>query len=109
MDNQQSTSIDHRELQRKSLDRIQVNNPTNTDFITYWDGFPYVVPAKGSLVEKRYITEKYLIEMAQKLLIEEADTAVKTENERRVNKGMARMDHTLRTGEQMGFETPYYD
>lgn len=102
------TSIDHRELQRRSLDKIRINNPFDDDRTTFWDGFPHVVKAHSYAIKERYIADKWLREQAKRIITERADNAIKDENKRRVDRGMSPMDHTMKTGEQMGFEGKFY-
>ena len=93
-----------REMLRKSLDRCKVLNPTSEDYTVYWDKFPHLVPANGEAVFPRYIAQKYLKEMTDKLLTFRSDENVRMENERRIKKGMALMDkHT----EQPAFESKF--
>ncbi len=106
--NNNSQSVDTRERIRKSFDKIRVNNPFDVPYSTGWDGFHHVVPAHGYAILDRFLAEKWLEEMCKRLITEDADRAVKAENERRVRNGMAIMDKTRKTGEQYEFETPFY-
>lgn len=71
-----------RELLRKSLDKIMVYNPTDTDYVVEWDGFKHIVPnknkdtgwGKGKRALERYLAEKYVREMKNKLITEKADS-----------------------------------
>lgn len=93
-----------RELFRKSLDECKVYNKTSEDYTVYWDKFPHNVSANGEAVFPRYIANKYMKEMTDKLLTFKSDENVRLENERRVKKGMALMDkHT----EQPAFEANF--
>ena len=93
-----------RELLRKSLDECRVFNKSSEDYTVYWDKFPHNVPADGEAILPRYIANKYLKEMTDKLLMFRSDENVRMENERRVKKGMALMDkHT----EQPAFEANF--
>lgn len=86
-----------REQYRKSMDTILVINPTSEDYICYWDKYPNVIPGtekdlgfgKGKMQLVRYIAEKYMVEMKNKLVIEKADKMLKDVKERREAKGLA--------------------
>lgn len=108
MDNTQKQSIDTRERVRKSFDKIRVNNPFDIPYSTIWDGFHHVVPAKSFAILDRFLAEKWLEEQCKRIVTEKADNAVKVENKRRIEHGMAIMDKTRKTGEQYEFETPFY-
>src|SRR3972149_5669820 len=90
------------EMERRANDLLRVYNPTDADYIVKWDKRGgtklFRVPAKGEAVHIRYIAEKYVREMFEKIIMEKAMTAVLKENEARVAKGMAEMDKTLKTG-----------
>jgi hypothetical protein len=62
--------IDHRELERRSQDRLKVLNPTKQDHVVVWDGFVHKVPAGGDAIFPRYIAEKYMREATDRLLIQ---------------------------------------
>jgi len=100
------------ELERRSNDLLRVYNPLTEDYIIEWDKKNgtklFRVPSKEEAVFPRYIAEKYLREMFDKIVITDAMDAVKKENERRVKSGMAVMDKTLKTGEQEQFESKFY-
>lgn len=104
----QTNSVDHRELVRKSFDKIKVINPFDKPYSTVWDGFHHVVPAKSFAILDRFLAEKWLEEQCKRIITEGADNAVKAENQRRIKNGMAIMDKTRKTGEQYEFETPFY-
>ena|SRR3990167_4482447 len=90
-----------REMLRKSLDRCKVLNPLDEDYTVYWDKFPHLVSAHGEAVFPRYIAQKYIKEMCDKILTFRSNDEVRRENERRQKKGVALMDkHT----EQPAFE-----
>lgn len=108
MNPNQNQSIDTRERIRRSFDKIRVNNPFDIGYATIWDGFHHVVPAKSFAILDRFLAEKWLEEQAKRIITEKADAAVKTENKRRIDNGMAVMDKTRKTGEQYEFETPFY-
>lgn len=59
-----------RELQRQSLDIIRVFNPTDENFVTDWDGFKHVIPAREYKDLPRYIARKYIKDMKDKLINE---------------------------------------
>lgn len=109
-----------REMRRKSLDECRIYNPSSSVFenlhplIKYippsenynliYDNFPHLIVANSEAIFVRYIVERYLTEMIDKILTYNSDKQVKTENERRLKKGMALMDkHT----EQPAFESKF--
>lgn len=100
------------ELERRSNDLLRVYNPMDTDYVVVWDlrsgGNRFRVPAKGEAVLVRYIAEKYVKEMYEKILNDKAREAILKENERRVKAGMSEMDKTFKTNEQMVFEQKFY-
>lgn len=100
----------HQEMQRRANDLLRVKNPLNQDYVVEYDRAngvkQFIVPAKGEAVHLRYIAEKYIKELYQKILNERAARKVAEENTRRRESGMAEMDKTLRSGEQMQFESP---
>lgn len=108
MNDKTKTSIDHREMQRRSLDKIRINNPFDFDAVVVWDGFQHIIPRQSYAVKERYIAEKYLREMAERIITEGADLAAVKENERRVKSGMSEMDKSMRTNEKVTFDTPFY-
>lgn len=67
-----------REMQRTSLDKIRIYNPTDTDFTIMWDGFKHVVPnknkdvgfGKGQRVVERYLALWYLKHMTDHIINE---------------------------------------
>jgi hypothetical protein len=71
----------HKELARYRKDLIMVHNITDVDYICYWDGEPHRVPGmnkdmghgKGNRPLPRYIAEKYVVEMKDKLINEMQD------------------------------------
>lgn len=79
------TDAIHREMYRKSLDTIRVYNPTDQDYSVVWDGFKHVIPSKnrdagqgkGQRLLPRYIAEKYVRDMKNKLIYEEGEQKVK--------------------------------
>ena len=100
------------ELERRSNDILRVYNPLDEDYIVEWDKRSgtklFRAPKKEESVFIRYIAEKYIREMHTKIIISEADEAVRKENKRRIKAGMAAMDKTLKTGEQEQFESKFY-
>lgn len=89
-------SIDHREMERRSLDTVVVYNPTDVDIPVRWNGYAnWVVPNRhktvdsrlgaGHLEVPRYIGEKYVIETSERMINNNADKAVEEENRKRVN------------------------
>ncbi len=93
-----------RELLRRSLDECKVFNPTSEDYVLMWDNFPHRIPANGEAILVRYLCDRYMTEMTDKILTFRSDENVRMENERRVKKGMAIMDkHT----EQPAFEMKF--
>lgn len=101
------------ELERRANDILRIYNPTNERHVVVWDAkngpkrFP--VEAKEEAVHPRYIAEKYMREMFQKILNDKAREAILNENERRIKSGMAEMDKTMKTNEQMAFEEKFYN
>lgn len=97
----------HQEQERRSGDLLRVYNPTDEDYVIEWDRRGgtkrFRVKAKGEEVMTRFIAEKYIREMYQKIITEEADVAVLKENQRRVEKGLAEMN---KWDEQYRFENP---
>lgn len=71
----------HREQRRKSQDLIRVLNPTQQDYILLWDQEKFLVPGqekdmgwgKGMRVMQRYLAEKYVREMKDKLILQKQD------------------------------------
>lgn len=82
-DSERQSAI-HREMYRKSLDKIRVYNPTEQDHVVVWDGFKHVIPSKhkdmgwgkGERVVDRYIAEKYCRDMKNKLIYEQGEEFV---------------------------------
>jgi len=76
----QPKSLFHQELERRANDLIKVFNPTDKDYIVEWsrrDGSKlFRVPAKGDAILIRYIAEKYLQEMFEKLMVDKTNAAV---------------------------------
>ena len=103
-------SLFHQELERRANDLIKVFNPTDKDYIVEWsrrDGSKlFRVPAKSDAILIRYIAEKYLQEMFDKLMVDKANAAVIAENEKRIAKGMEEM---TKWKDQVRFESQYYN
>src|SRR3990167_5595069 len=97
------------ELERRANDLIRVFNPTDKDYLVEWDRKSgtklFRVPSKGEAVLIRYIAEKYIREMFDRLMNEKAATAVITENQKRITKGMEAMTPWK---EQFKFESKFY-
>lgn len=86
-----------REEYRKSMDTLLVFNPTNSDYICYWDKYPHVIPAHnkdmgfgpGKMQLVRYIADKYMKEMKDKLITEKADELLTLTKKDRANRGLS--------------------
>lgn len=76
-----------RELHRRSLDQIVVNNPTDNDVTVIWDKFRHVVPANSTRTLPRYIAMKYIRETTDRMIYMEEEEHVKSQNEKRANNG----------------------
>jgi hypothetical protein len=96
-------SIDTRELERKSQDRIKVLNPTDKELKVVWDGYAHKVPAKGDATLPRYLANKYIREQATAFLVNKQDEAVSLENEKRRKSGKEEMEK-WQGGDQEVFE-----
>jgi hypothetical protein len=87
-----------RELYRKSMDRIRVFNPTESDFVVLWgtEKYKYVFPnknkdtgwGKGQRVIERYIAEKYARDMKDFIINRMADNDLKSTIERMEKAGV---------------------
>jgi hypothetical protein len=101
------------ELERKSNDLLIVYNPTDQRYLVEWDKrggvklFP--IEAKSEAVFPRYIANRYIKAMYQQMLNDKAKEAIFKENQRRISVGMAEMDKTMKTNEQMAFEEKFYN
>ena len=101
-----------KELERSSKDRIRVYNPTEQDFDVYNDGYRWTVPAKnrdngfgeGQQVFPRYLAVSFVQKLCDKIFMNDMDQAVKKENDRRVEKGLAKLN---KWEEQAPFEIEY--
>jgi hypothetical protein len=99
MDKNQSAQAEavKREMYRKSQDLIRVYNPTSEDYTLDWDKFKHIVPhkdkdmgwGKGQRVMYRYLAEKYVREIKNKLINEMADGSVQ-----KMLEGMAEVSRT---------------
>lgn len=104
-----------RELERRSNDRLRVQNLLDRDYSVAWDlagsGGYFMVPGKsrdigygpGQAVHPRYIAFKFFKELADLVLGAELKAAVDKENEDRASRGVKRMDKTFETGEELTF------
>jgi ABC-type Fe3+-citrate transport system substrate-binding protein len=97
-------SIDLREMARKAQDRLRVLNPTDEDYNVAWDGYLHSVPAKREAIFPRYLANKYIQEMTDKILVKAQDDAVRLENEKRKELGKEEME---KWQEQHTFEDKY--
>ena len=109
---EQPKSVDHREMARRSNDRLRVINPTNEDFVVTWDSFKHIIPSqtrdlgygKGQTVLPRYLANNYFTHMVDKLINDEASAKIAEENTKRVNRGQEKMTSWQ---EQLAFETKF--
>lgn len=108
----QEKSAQLKELERRANDLIRIYNPLDERYVIKWDKRGgtklFAVEAKSEAVVVRYIAKKFVKEMYSRILTKQATDAIREENERRISVGMALMDKTQKTGEQMQFETPHY-
>lgn len=89
----------HREMERKSNDRIRIYNPTDEDFAVWNNGLKWIIPNKsrdvgygdGQYVCPRYIANTYLTHMTDHILTKQMDEAADLENEKRREKGQPEM------------------
>lgn len=71
----------HQEQRRKSQDLIRVYNPTTQDYILMWENERFIVPnkdkdtgyGKGMRVMQRYLAQKYVKEIVDKIILQNAD------------------------------------
>ena len=98
-----------RELERRSNDLLRIYNPLEEDYVIEWDKKEGVKLFRAELKQEsvfiRYIAEKYIREVFNKIITEKADKAVLEENQRRIDKGMATME---KWKDQLAFESSYY-
>jgi len=79
------------------MDTVLVYNPTDHDYICYFDKFPNVIPhrskdmgfGEGKMQLVRYIAEKYMVEMKNKLITEKADEILEKSKINREEKGLS--------------------
>ncbi len=79
-DSERNNSI-LREMERGSLDKIRIYNPTDKDFNIVWNKFKHVVPnkntdtgyGKGMKVVERYLAKWYLKHMTDHMINEASD------------------------------------
>ena|SRR3990167_9324008 len=100
-----SQDILRAELERQKRNQWKIYNPTNQDFEVILNAKispeVWTVKAKEELIVPYYVAEKYFDEMADKVIYTKSDKAVIEENEKRMGKGIDKMDlHT----EQPRFE-----
>ena len=96
-----SEITDHKELERRSNDRVIIRNPTNQDFPLTYNNLVHTVPSvdkdlgfgPGSLEVSRYLGMHYLKHMTDKIMMDRIDVAVRAENKRREGAGMPRLTH----------------
>lgn len=101
-----------KELERSSRDRIRVYNPTTQDFDVYNDGYRWTCPNKdkdtgfgaGQQVFPRYLAVAFVQKLCDKIFMDKMDEAVKAENQRRVERGLAKMN---KWEEQAPFEIEF--
>lgn len=96
---QRSRDIMKAELDRKKRDLYKILNPTNQQFQIVLNAKIqpeiWTIEARGELIVPKYVRDKYLEEMSQKIITAKADKAVIAENEKRMGKGFDKMDlHT---------------
>lgn len=97
--------IQKAELERKKRDLYRVYNPTNQDYQVMLNikisPEVWTIKAKSEEILPAYAANKYLNEMANKIIYNKSDKAIIEENEKRITKGFSKMDlHT----EQARFE-----
>ncbi len=83
-------------------------NPLDEDFILEWDRAngtkKFRFPAKKETPVVRYIAMRYRKKILNKIIEEKIQDRLLKENRDRIAKGMAELDRTAKTGEQMRFE-----
>jgi hypothetical protein len=87
------------ELERRSKDMFKVYNPTNQDFQIVLNAAisPEIWPVEAhqEAIVPRYAREKYLDEMADKIITAKSDKLIIEENEKRMKMGFPKLDlHT---------------
>ena len=103
-----STAFDLREMERRSQDQIIVNNHSDEPQTVLWNSFVHTVPPHSYAIFPRYLAEKYLTEQTARILNEITKKAIKEEDERRLSKGMARLNRDSLSLELENFEMKYY-
>lgn len=91
MNEEQKPSIIHRELERRSQDRLRVANPTSEDYEVIWDGYVFKVAANETAVFPRYIADKYTREMTDRIITDMADSKMDEANDKREGEGKEKM------------------
>jgi len=81
-----------RQLEKRSRDEIAVYNPTNEDYTEVWGGIIYRFPAKKETSVERYVAEKYIENMTNKMMFDEVQFKVDKENERRTKVNQSPMN-----------------
>lgn len=56
---------------------IKFYNPTDQDFVGVWDGEPYPVPAKSSILVTSYVAEHFAKHLANRILQEKFNALCK--------------------------------
>ena len=92
VDNKQKPDLVKRELERSSQDQIKVYNTTEKEWVEYWTGYGFRVPANGDAVMPRYVAKKYVKNMTDHLITKESEDKVEAENKRRTHSGQKLMD-----------------
>lgn len=92
-----------REMERKSQDIIRVYNPLEETFELKYDGYIHAFPGQSYSDYPRYLCIRFMMQIIDKIMIRDADMAIKKENEERVKKGQKPMSYHE---EQPVFEAP---
>jgi hypothetical protein len=77
----------HRELRRKSQDRIKVSNPTDEDFIVYWEKYGWRVRAHSTATFPRYIALNYVKHFLDHVKLDWSRIAADQEDAKRLAQG----------------------
>lgn len=80
-----------RELERRSLDSIKIFNPLEEEYICYWDGYGNRFPSHRESIYPRYIAEKAMKEIIDKILTDKAEHDIKEINRKRMDNGQQRL------------------
>lgn len=103
-------SVWHKEQERRKNDIIRVYNPTNNDFVVKYDMAHGVkrfrVAAKSEAPLVRYIAERYIQQMFEKIVADKVTEKINEENEKRSQRGAEMMN---RYKEQLSFESNAYN